>query len=103
MNCYVSYSYSLCYFLIEKYGFDTFQRMMKKEFPSPLPDNYVGVLINEFYGKSLLELETDFTNYISHYEYQNEYLKKPEERKKLEENYLKWKSEAENPTNQTKK
>ncbi|OHD56346.1 MAG: hypothetical protein A2Y33_12120 [Spirochaetes bacterium GWF1_51_8] len=71
---YSTYALAFSYYLIEKYGLDVCQEMMNKEFEYPIPDNFQILLLEEFYKKSLSELETGFTNYISHYLYQNRYL-----------------------------
>jgi len=86
---YVAYSYSFCHYLIEKYGLTTFLSMMKKEPPLPWADDYLDVLMKEFYHKPILTLETEFTNYIVHYDYKNQYLKDPAIRNELEGFYLK--------------
>jgi hypothetical protein len=106
LNYYASYSYAFCGYLIQRYGLNTFLQMMKKDIALPLPDNYLDILMGEFYHKPLSELETEFTNYIMHYEYKNQYLKDPAIRQELEDYYMKWKDKAEHmevSTNKTEK
>ena len=84
----------------------TLRSMMKKDIALPLPDNYLDILMGEFYHKPLFALETEFTNYIMHYKYKNQYLKDPAIRQELEDYYMKWKDKAEHPevsTNKTEK